>query len=543
MSGRHDWLHSAVFYQVYPQSFYDSNADGIGDLEGIIRKLDYIQRLGCTDLWLNPVYESPFQDAGYDISDYCTVAARYGTNADMRRLLEAAHRRGMHVLLDLVPGHTSVEHPWFQASMKGKPNPYTKRYIWTDESYDELPLKKPDSGDGINIRSFILGIGERDGKCATNYYSCQPCLNYGFENRSQPYMSAVDSPEAAATRAAMMDVMRFWLRMGCDGFRVDMAATLVKCDPDGTGNLRLWQQFRAFLEEEFPDAVMVSEWGQPDRSLLAGFHMDFLLHNGPSHYMDLFRTEHPYFSREGRGDVRAFAEAYARSYARTSGKGLICIPSGNHDMTRMAERLSPAEQKIAFAFLLSMPGAPFIYNGDEIGMRQIPGLISKEGSRSLRAGCRTPMQWDGGPNDGFSDAAPDRLYLPQDPAADRPRVSDQIGAEGSLWETVHRLIALRREIPELQGNIPVEFLYAQDHAYPFVYRRTGETREVLAALNPSGEDASCRLGRRTLGRCVYADHGTAVLSGGVLRVPAASASFFLCERQDGAAEASHGDLL
>ncbi len=529
MSCSHDWLQSAVFYQIYPQSFCDSNADGIGDLRGIISKLDYIQKLGCTGIWLNPIYQSPFQDAGYDVSDYYTVAPRYGSNSDLRLLLEEAHRRGMHVLLDLVPGHTSIEHPWFKASSEGRENFYTRRYIWTDDPHDDLPLKK-DGHDGINIRSFILGIGQRDGKCATNYYSCQPCLNYGFESVTQPYMSSADSPEAADTRDAMMDVMRFWLKLGCDGFRVDMAATLVKCDPEGTGNLRLWRQFRAFLEEEFPEAVMVSEWGRPDRSLLAGFHMDFLLHNGPSHYLDLFRTEHPYFSRKGEGDVKAFADAYTSSYARTKGKGLICIPSGNHDMARMAGKLDMEEQKIAFAFLLSMPGAPFIYNGDEFGMRQIGGLISKEGSRSLRAGCRTPMQWDNGPNDGFSDAAPDKLYLPQDPAPDRPKAASQMGAENSLWETVRHLIALRRDTPELQAATPVEFLYAGDHAYPFVYRRSGRKRDVIVVLNPSGQDASCPLELADLGRCIYAGNGVTELKNGQLTAPAGSASFFLHDK-------------
>lgn len=521
------WLETAVFYQVYPQTFRDSDADGIGDLDGVAEKLDYILRLGCTDLWLNPVFQSPFQDAGYDVSDYYTVAPRYGGNAALRRLLDAAHSRGMRLLLDLVPGHTSVEHPWFQASMRGRPNEFTRRYIWTDDAHDELPLKKPGDADGVNIRSFILGVGQRDGKCATNYYSCQPCLNYGFERPTLPYMSAAGSPEALATREAMLDVMRFWLRMGCDGFRVDMAATLVKCDPEGTGNIRLWQAVRAALEREFPEAVLISEWGRPERALLAGFHMDFLLHNGPSHYLDLFRVEEPYFSRRGKGDIRAFAEVYARNWALTRGRGYICIPSGNHDMPRLAGKLDPAEMKIAFAFLLSMPGVPFLYNGDEIGMRQIQGLLSKEGSRSLRAGCRTPMQWDGGVNDGFSDAAPDRLYLPLDPDPDRPRVSEQEGKPGSVWETVRALLALRRSLPALRAGAAFAFLYAEDHAYPLAYARGEGEDRLLVVLNPSGREAACPLAERALGNCVYEDNGRARLEGGVLRVPAASASFFL----------------
>lgn len=126
------WLNDAVFYEIYPQSFFDTNSDGIGDLPGVIEKLDYIRDLGCNALWLNPCFLSPFGDAGYDVADYCQVAPRYGTNDDLVRLFDEAHARGIHVLLDLVPGHTSIEHPWFQASQQAEANEYTGRYVWTD---------------------------------------------------------------------------------------------------------------------------------------------------------------------------------------------------------------------------------------------------------------------------------------------------------------------------------------------------------------------------------------------------------------------------
>ena len=126
-----EWLKDAVFYEIYPQSFQDTNADGIGDFQGIIDRLDYIKELGCNAIWMNPCFESPFGDAGYDVSDYYTAAPRYGTNGDLKRLFDEVHKRGMHILLDLVPGHTSVEHPWFKESLKAQKNPYTDRYIWT----------------------------------------------------------------------------------------------------------------------------------------------------------------------------------------------------------------------------------------------------------------------------------------------------------------------------------------------------------------------------------------------------------------------------
>ena len=184
--------------------------------------------------------------------------------------------------------------------------------------------------------------------------------------------------------------MRFWLGMGCDGFRVDLAGSLVKHDDESRGTVALWQNIREFLDREFPNAAMVSEWGEPDKSLQGGFHMDFLLHFGPSHYNDLFRNETPFFSSAGRGDISEFVAKYLENYEKSERKGLICIPSGNHDMDRLARHIRGDNLKIAFAFLLSMPGAPFIYYGDEIGMNYVEGLTSVEGGYG-RTGSRSPM--------------------------------------------------------------------------------------------------------------------------------------------------------
>lgn len=228
------WLDDAIFYEIYPQSFKDTNGDGIGDFQGIIEKLDYIRELGCNALWINPCFFSPFGDAGYDVADYCRVAPRYGTNEDLKQLFEEAHKKGIHVLLDLVPGHTSVEHPWFIESMKADKNPYTDRYIWTDKVWES-----PDVSFGGSLR----GISERDGAVAVNFFSNQPALNYGFyqPDPEKPWQQSIDDEGPQATIAAMEDVMRFWLGMGCDGFRVDMAESLVKMirrkkEPSAYGN-------------------------------------------------------------------------------------------------------------------------------------------------------------------------------------------------------------------------------------------------------------------------------------------------------------------
>ncbi len=474
------WLDNAIFYEIYPQSFKDTNGDGIGDINGITEKLDYIRELGCNALWLNPCFASPFGDAGYDVSDYYSVAPRYGTNEDLKRLFEEVHRRGMHILLDLVPGHTSTEHPWFRESRKAEKNRYTDRYVWTDSVWEEP------QGMGC-----LRGISDRDGSCAVNFFSHQPALNYGFyrPDPDKKWQQPMDAEGPRATLEELKNIMRFWLGMGCDGFRVDMAGSLVKHDEDGKGTVQLWQNVREFLNREFPEAAMVSEWGEPDKSLQGGFHMDFLLHFGPSHYNDLFRCAEPYFSGRGKGDISEFVSKYKENYEKSERKGLICIPSGNHDMDRLARSLHGDELKIAFAFLLSMPGAPFLYYGDEIGMRYVENLVSVEGGYG-RTGSRSPMQWDNSTNAGFSAAPYEKLYIPQDESADRPTVSAQIADEASLYHEIQRLIRIRQSHRALQSKGEIEFVYAEKNAYPFVYLRSAGKERILVVLNPSNREVS-----------------------------------------------------
>ena len=184
-----EWLKTAVFYEIYPQSFKDSDGDGIGDLRGIIEKLDYIRELGCNAIWMNPCYDSPFKDAGYDVRDYKKVAGRYGTLEDLRSLFEQVHARGMHILMDLVPGHTSEEHSWFALSSKKEPNEYSGRYIWTDCWFKRA--------DGF---PYIAGECERNGAYILNYFKCQPALNYCFLNPQESWQKPLDHPDCMATR-------------------------------------------------------------------------------------------------------------------------------------------------------------------------------------------------------------------------------------------------------------------------------------------------------------------------------------------------------
>ncbi len=467
------WLENAVFYEIYPQSFQDSNGDGIGDIPGMIARLDYVASLGCNAIWVNPWYDSPFGDAGYDVRDYKKIAPRYGTNEDAKRFFDEVHARGMHVLIDLVPGHTSIDHPWFLQSEKAEKNEFSDRYIWSDSVWEATDLP------------CLRGISDRDGAAAVNFFSNQPALNYGYARRTRPWMMSPDSPAALATREAIKDVMRFWLDLGADGFRVDMAASLVKADEDSAETIKLWQDFRAFLDKEYPHCAMVSEWGVPAKSIEGGFHMDFMLHFGPPAYTSLFRSEHPFFSREGKGDIRIFLDAYLSDLSSTQKKGLICIPSGNHDMPRLARGRDVRDLKICFAFLLTMAGAPFIYYGDEIGMRYLEGLTSVEGGYD-RTGSRSPMQWE--KKEGFGFTSAKTSYIPFDKSEDAPSVEEQSVNSDSLLAAVKELLALRAAHKALQSFGEFVPVFAQKERYPFAYERRAAGENILVVLNPADRE-------------------------------------------------------
>ncbi|MBP3876552.1 MAG: DUF3459 domain-containing protein [Lachnospiraceae bacterium] len=475
------WLKDAVFYEIYPQSFYDTNGDGIGDINGIIEKLDYVKGLGCNALWINPCFDSPFKDAGYDVRDYKKVAPRYGTNEDLYRLFEEAHKKGIRVLLDLVPGHTSEEHPWFRESQKAEKNEYTDRYIWTDFCFQ-----------GAQGLPYIGGESERSGTYILNFFKCQPALNYGFLNPTEPWQKSFRDPAAIATREAIKDVMRFWLSHGCDGFRVDMAPSLVKNDDEKkSGTSAIWRDVRRMLNCEFPDAAMVSEWSNPKLSLRAGYDCDFCLNEPGSGYSTLMRDygngeDHSYFKKDAGGNINRFLDQYLDWYEDTKDLGYISLLTCNHDTIRPRYNLDEAELKIAYAFLFTMPGVPFLYYGDEIGMRYLD-VPTKEGGY-YRTGSRTPMQWTAGKNAGFSEGKAEDLYLPVDASEDAPNVADEEKDPASLLNTVKELLALRHREEGLQADAPLEVICTEP-GRPFVYRRG----TITLALNPTGAEVTLPL--------------------------------------------------
>jgi len=474
------WLRNAVFYEIYPQRFYDSDGNGIGDIPGIIQKLDYIQSLGCNALWLNPVYDSPFFDAGYDVRDYKKVAPRYGSNDDLFRLFHAAHERNIRVLLDLVPGHTSIDHPWFIEAKKEEKNLCSGRYVFTQSVWD-MPA-------GYR---WVSGWAERDGNFLVNFFSTQPALNYGFHVIDCPqWQNPPDHPDCQATLEALKDVMRFWLDNGADGFRVDMADSLVKNDEDKAATARLWRSVREMLDKDYPGAAMVSEWGCPERAInMAGFHMDFYLNHKYNGYHSLVRSRdyginNCYVGKGAPGDITRFTADFIPRYEHSRGKGYISFITCNHDTPRLSRYLDQSEIKLAYAMIFTMPGVPFLYYGDEIGMRYIEGLPSKEGGYD-RTGSRTPMQWAPGKNLGFSAADPSALYLPVDSSFDAPTVQEQQDEPDTILNTVKALISLRRRYEDLNADGDFEVIYAKSADPLFAYRRGS----LFLFVNPDDNQA------------------------------------------------------
>ncbi len=479
-----DWLNNAVIYNIYPQSFMDSNGDGIGDLNGLIQKLDYIEEMGFSAIWLNPIYESPFKDAGYDISDFYKVAPRYGTNNDFRNLCFECNKRNIRVIMDLVAGHTSTEHEWFKKSSLPTQNEYTNRYVWTDSIWDK--------GEEDN---FISGWSDRDGCFLNNFFYCQPALNYGYKEITRPWQLPMDHPDCLKTREELLNIMDFWMNLGASGFRVDMASSLVKGDPDGSGIRELWQYLKTEFTSRNPYGFLIAEWGDPSKSIPAGFDVDFMLQFNNKAYTTLFRYEegtnqttdwvgNSYFRSNGKGDARDFFSYYMPFYEKTKDMGYISIPTGNHDMPRLSMGRDMTDLKIAYTFLLTMPGIPAVYYGDEIGMRYVEGLCSKEGGFN-RTGARTPMQWCKDKNLGFSEA--DQTYISVDSSYDAPTVEEQLNDENSLINYVKTLINLRKEYPSLWADADFKLLECD---YPLVYLRDN----IMVVINPKDSSVQRLIG-------------------------------------------------
>ena len=436
---KRDKFKDLIFYEIYPTSFYDSNNDGIGDLRGIREKLEYIRDLGFNAVWLNPFYLSPFHDGGYDVKDFYSVDPRFGNMEDYKELLEAAHKMGIRVIIDLVAGHASFENSDFLRSAEAERNGKSDLFIWNNSVWD-LPK-------GYRL---ISGMFDRDGCYMVNFFAHQPAFNYGFKKIEYPeWQMSYQDERTYAAREYMISVMKYWLSLGTDGFRVDMADSLVKNDDDKSATIEVWQYMFERVRKEYPDAFFVSEWSNPAQALKAGFDADFVLDHWDNFFHRFVRSTEDTrgLAVLNGGKTDAFMmDLKKRLDAAEKEEAFLAVISGNHDTPRISDFLDEKRLKLFYLLQFSLPGIPFVYYGDEIGMKTSP-LLSKDGGYH-RTGVRTPMQWSMDRNMGFS-GYDGGLYLPCG-LANRNDADSMIKDENSLYHFLKKLIHIRKEYTGLQ---------------------------------------------------------------------------------------------
>jgi alpha-glucosidase len=498
------WWQRGIVYQIYPRSFRDLDGDGVGDLPGVVERLDHLSWLGVDALWLSPIYPSPMADFGYDVADYVGVHPMFGTLEDFDRLVEEAHRRGLKLILDFVPNHSSHMHPWFRASRSSRGDPKRDWYLWRDPA--------PDGGPPNNWLSVFGGSAwELDEATGQYYYHAflkeQPDLNWR-------------NPEL---RRAMHDVLRFWMRRGVDGFRVDVIWHLIKDDrfrdnpinpewrpghdpfqrlvplyttdrPEVHGIVR---EMRAVVDE-FPDRLLIGEIYLPVERLVAYYGEGL----GGAHLPFNFQLV------ETRWHARAI-DSKVREYERHLPEG--GWPNwvlGNHDKPRIASRVGRAQARVAAMLLLTLRGTPTLYYGDEIGMTDVeipPDRVQDPFERNVpglglgRDPQRTPMQWSAGRGAGFTEGEP---WLPIAADADAVNVAAQRDRPGSLLSLHRRLIALRRAEPALSIGA---FLAIEAEGDVLAYERALGDRRLAVALNLGREPRAARL--PAAGRVLLSTHG------------------------------------
>jgi alpha-glucosidase len=482
------WWRDGIIYQIYPRSFADSNDDGIGDLQGIISKLDYLHALGVDAIWLSPIYPSPDVDFGYDVADYCEIDPKFGTMQDFKALLKEARKRDIHVILDLVLNHTSDQHPWFIEAKKSKDNPYHDWYLWQDP--------KPNGDPPNNWESWFGGPAwEYDTNLEQYYYHMffkeQPDLNWR-------------NPDV---RAAMLDVFRFWLKKGVDGFRLDVFNAYFK-DPEFKDNpsqfgirafdrqkhiydvsqpemFPLIQEIRAIMEER-KDTYVVGETFLADPQQTAQYCGDGKLH-----------AAFNFDFAQNRWHPKRFLRSALRWYQSLSDDAWPNNFLSNHDMRRSATRYCLGEDdrraKVAGAMLLTIKGTPFLYYGEEIGLRDIPIRKISEVKDPVgktfwplfngRDGCRAPMQWNDQIHAGFSATEP---WLPVHTNYPDRNVDQQITDPESLLIFFKHFIQIRKEEPALQRGDFIPLVKDPRHFLAFL--RTYQDDQLLVMLNFSSRE-------------------------------------------------------
>jgi alpha-glucosidase len=477
-----DWWRHGIFYQVYPRSFRDSDGDGIGDIRGIIARLPYLTSLGVNAVWLSPIFPSPMADFGYDISDYTGIDPLFGTMADFDALVNAAHGSGLKIILDLVPNHTSDQHPWFIEARASRDNPKRHWYIWRDPA--------PDGGPPNNWLSEFGGSAWQYDEATGQYYyhaflAAQPDLNW----------------RNPAVREAIYDVMRFWLGKGVDGFRVDVIWHLIKDidfrdNPPNPHYLNGRPPHEKILTQYSTDQPEVHEVIAEMRRVTDEFEARVLI---GEIYLPLNRLI-AYYGNNLAGAQMPFNFALlstlwsARSIERIIADYEAALPPGawpnwvlgNHDRPRVASRVGPDQARVAAMLLLTLRGTPTLYYGDEIGMHQVtiaPHQVRDPFEKNVpgigvgRDGCRTPMQWDATANAGFSAATP---WLPLADDHAQANVATLEADPGSILALYRALIGLRKKSPQLVKGA-YQPIAAEGNV--LLYRREGDGGTLVVALN------------------------------------------------------------
>lgn len=437
------WLKNAIFYEIYPNSFKDNNNDGYGDFKGIISKLDYLKNLGINAIWLNPHYDSPFMDGGYDVRDFFKCSSRFGTEDEFDLLVEQCHKKNIHLIIDLVAGHTSEENPMFIKSTSPKYNEFSDRFIWTKD-----PWNCP------HEYKFINGRYNRFGAYMVNFFSTQPALNYGFNKITDDWQMSYKDIEPKKTQEFLLSVMRFWLNRHVDGFRVDLADSLVKNDDNKEATIEIWQHMISTIKKEYPDIMFVSEWNNPYQSLKAGFDCDFVLDRQSNFYNDLSRKEEfnhqekSFLEKDSNFDIRNDFKKIIKIIDETKNQGYLSFITCNHDTLRASYYLTNQELKLFNFIVLTLPGVPFIYYGDELGMKYRDDIDSVECGYA-RTGSRTPFPWLNNKNQGFSASENIVPFLPPDYSTS---LTSQENDNNSLLNFTKKVIKLRLENNNLHGN-------------------------------------------------------------------------------------------
>jgi alpha-glucosidase len=484
-------------YQVYPRSFQDSNGDGIGDLAGIIQRLDYLsETLGVDAIWLSPFYPSPMADFGYDVADYMNVDPIFGNLADFDRLVAEVHRRNMHIIIDFVPNHTSDQHPWFLESRSSRHNPKRDWYFWRDP--------KPDGSPPNNWLSVFGGKAwEYDEKTQQYYLHLflkeQPDLNWR-------------NPEV---KAAMLDVLRFWLERGVDGFRLDVAHFIMK-DPELRDNPTNPDIAKADLMiGEYATQLHIHDIAHPDvhkvfreiRQLLDAYSQERPRYSvGEIHLFDWkewakYYGEHldelhmPFnfaFIHKAPWHPKAIRSVVEAIEAALPPGAWPNYVMGNHDEQRLASRYGKEQVRVAAMLLLTLRGTPTLYQGDELGMESvdIPPEKQKDpfGLRVPGFGrdpCRTPMQWTPLENASFSQPGVE-TWLPLSPRYREENVKVELSDPTSVLNLYRKLLALRRDTPALNRGSYRSTGETTDECFSFL--REAEGRRFLITLNFSDKE-------------------------------------------------------